>query len=128
MTVNQKRKANEFQMIREHVHTLFQSKSQLEREVHQHIGQVRTFFLIKAFQGHIKQTSCWRSWQFGYTKHIEEWKTMSVITIQIDSIDNTRYEKRDMELLLFAVHNMIEELIPSEQRLAPIMIDQTVVP
>ncbi|MDQ0872765.1 AraC-like DNA-binding protein [Paenibacillus sp. V4I3] len=128
VTVNQKRKANEFQMISEHVHTLFQSKSQLEREVHQHIGQVRTFFLIKAFQGHIKQSELLEKLaQFGYNKHIEEWKTMSVITMQIDSIDNTRYEKRNMELLLFAVHNMIEELIPSQQRLAPIIIDQTVV-
>ncbi|WP_246309918.1 AraC family transcriptional regulator [Paenibacillus alginolyticus] len=128
VTVNQRRKANEFQMISEHVHTLFQSKSQLEREVHQHIGQVRTFFLIKAFQGHIKQSELLEKLaQFGYNKHIEEWKTMSVITMQIDSIDNTRYEKRDIELLLFAVHNMIEELIPSHQRLAPIIIDQTVV-
>lgn len=128
VTVNQKRKANEFQMISEHVHTLFQSKSQLEREVHQHIGQVRTFFLIKAFQGHIKQGELLEKLaQFGYTKHIDDWKTMSVITLQIDSIDNTRYDKRDMELLLFAAHNMIEELIPSEQRLAPVIIDQTVV-
>lgn len=128
VTVNQKRKANEFQMISEHVHTLFQSKSQLEREVHQHIGQVRTFFLIKAFQGHIKTSELPdKLAQFGYTKHMDEWKTMSVITLQIDSIDNTRYEKRDMELLLFAAHNMIEELIPSEQRLAPVIIDQTVV-
>ena len=31
VTVNQKRKANEFQMISEHVHTLFQSKSQLKK-------------------------------------------------------------------------------------------------
>ncbi|NOV01725.1 helix-turn-helix domain-containing protein [Paenibacillus planticolens] len=128
VTVNQKRKANEFQMISEHVHTLFQSKSQLEREVHQHIGQVRTFFLIKAFQGHIKVSELPEKLaQFGYTQQIEEWKTMSVITLQIDSIDNTRYEKRDLELLLFAAHNMIEELIPSEQRLTPVIIDQTVV-
>lgn len=128
VTVNQKRKANEFQMISEHVHTLFQSKSKLEREVHQHIGQVRTFFLIKAFQGHIKTSELPdKLAQFGYTKHVDEWKTMSVITLQIDSIDNTRYEKRDMELLLFAAHNMIEELIPSDQRLAPVIIDQTVV-
>ncbi|CAN7226525.1 helix-turn-helix domain-containing protein [Paenibacillus sp. LjRoot56] len=125
---NQKRKANEFQMISEHVHTLFQSKSQLEKEVHQHIGQVRTFFLIKAFQGHIKPTELLEKLaQFGYTDHIAAWKTMSVITIQIDAIDHTRYEKKDMELLLFAVHNMMEELIPSEQRLAPILIDQTIV-
>ncbi|TXK84525.1 AraC family transcriptional regulator [Paenibacillus sp. N3.4] len=128
VTVNQKRKANEFQLIGEHVHTLFESKSQLEKEVRQHIGQVRTFFLIKAYQGHVKQSELVEKLtQFGYGTQIEEWKMMSVITLQIDSIDNTRYERRDIELLLFAVHNMIEELISSHQRLSPIIIDQTVV-
>ncbi|MEW9702517.1 AraC family transcriptional regulator [Paenibacillus sp. SI8] len=128
VTVNQKRKANEFQVIGEQVTHLFQSKSQLEKEVRQHIGQVRTFFLMKAFQGHMKQNELLEGLeQYGYGPQVSDWHTMSVLTLQIDSIDNTRYERRDLELLLFAVHNIIEELIPAEQRLTPIIIDQTVV-
>ncbi len=128
VTVNRKRKADEFQLIGEQVYHLFESKSQLEKEVRQHIGQVRTFFLIKAFQGHVKSSELHdKLFQFGYGVQVSDWRTMSVITLQIDSFDNTRYERRDAELLLFAIHNIIEELIPSEQRLAPIIIDQTVV-
>lgn len=37
-------RTDEFQLIGEQVHSLFQSKSQLEKEVSQHLGQVRTFF------------------------------------------------------------------------------------
>lgn len=124
----QLRKTNEFQLIGEQVHHLFQSKSRLEKEVNQHLQQVRAFFMIKAFQGNMKQSELLEKLQqFGYDKQVGEWSSMAVITLQIDSIDNTRYEKRDLELLLFAIHNIIEELIPSEQRLAPVIIDHTVV-
>jgi AraC-like DNA-binding protein len=128
MTDIRKRKTNEFQVIGEQVTHLFQSKSRLEKEVHQHIQQVLTFFLIKAYQGNIKHSELPEKLeQFGYGPQINEWTTMTVITLQIDSLDNTRYEKRDLELLLFAVHNIIEELIPAEQRLSPVIIDQTIV-
>ncbi|GJM75631.1 hypothetical protein HMSSN036_78470 [Paenibacillus macerans] len=38
-----RRRANEFEMIGEELHQLFQSKSRLETEISQHIRQVRTF-------------------------------------------------------------------------------------
>ncbi|MDQ0113453.1 AraC-like DNA-binding protein [Paenibacillus harenae] len=123
----QKRKSNEFQAIGEQVHRLFQSKSQLEKEVSQHISQVRTFFLIRTLQGSVKQSELNEKLiQFGYEPQLNGWKTMAVITLQIDYFENSRYTKQDLELLLFAVHNIIEELIPSGQRLSPVIMDQTV--
>lgn len=121
-------KTNEFQVIGEQIQHLFQSKSRLEKEVHQHIDQVRTFFLIKAFQGNVKHSDLPEQLQrFGYGTQLQDWKRMAVLTLQVDSLEGTRYEKRDMELLLFAVHNIIEELIPPTQRLSPVMVDYTVV-
>lgn len=128
LTDVQKRKTNEFQVIGERVSHLFQSKSELEKEVRQHISQVRTFFFMKAFQGNIKQSEIHEKLiQFGYGTQLSEWKTMAAITLQIDFSDNSRYSKSDLELLLFAVHNMVEELVPFEQRLAPVIMDQTIV-
>ncbi|NIK79090.1 AraC-like DNA-binding protein [Paenibacillus castaneae] len=128
LTDIQKRKTNEFQAIGERVTHLFQSKSQLEREVSQHIHQVRTFFFMKAFQGSIKQSEIPEKLiQFGYGTQLEEWRTMAAITLQIDFLDNSRYSKDDLELLLFAVHNIVEELIPSDRRLTPVIMDQTIV-
>jgi len=128
LTDIQKRKTNEFQAIGERVTHLFQSKTELEKEVRQHIHQVRTFFFMKAFQGNIKPSEIPEKLiQFGYESQLKEWKTMAAITLQIDFQGNSRYSRSDLELLLFAVHNIIEELIPFEQRLAPIIMDQTIV-
>lgn len=119
---------NEFQVIGEQVHHLFQSKSQLEKEVQQHIQQVRTFFLIRSFQGNIKHSELlYELEQFGYQSQLQEWKTMAVMTLSIDFSEDSRYEKKDLNLLLFAVHNIIEEVIAPPQRLAPVIMDHTVV-
>lgn len=119
---------NEFQVIGEQVHHLFQSKSQLEKEVQQHIQQVRTFFLIRSFQGNIKHSELlYELEQFGYQSQLQEWKTMAVMTLSIDFSEGSRYDKKDLNLLLFAVHNIIEEVISLPQRIAPVIMDHTVV-
>ncbi|MFC5468908.1 helix-turn-helix domain-containing protein [Cohnella suwonensis] len=119
---------NEFQAIGDRVQRLFQSNSRLESEVHQQLKLVRASFLAKAFQGNVRNGDLKEQLErFGYTGQLQSWSSMAVVALQIDSLENTRYDKRDMELLLFAVHNMIEELVPSNVRFAPVIIDQTVV-
>lgn len=121
-------RANEFQMIGEQMHHLFQSKSQLEREINQHIRQVRTFSLTQAYHGNYKKSELMKKLeQFGYAAQLQEWKTMAVITLSIDCYENYAYEKEDLNLLLFAAHNMIEELVSPDNRLAPVMMDQVIV-
>lgn len=122
------RHISEFQMIGEQVHHLFQSKSQLEREIRQHIRQVRTFSLTQAFHGNYRKRELLENLeQFGYGAQIKTWNTMAVITMAIDFSDDTDYEKNDLNLLLFAAHNMIEELVSPDHRLAPVIMDQVIV-
>ena len=122
------KRTNEFQAIGEQVHELFQSKSKLESEVHQQLKLVRASFLTRAFQGNVGSADLREQLErFGYTEQLQAWTKMAVVTLQIDSLEETRYDKRDMELLLFAVHNMIEELVQPSSRLAPVIIDHTVV-
>jgi AraC-like DNA-binding protein len=124
--IRQNRK-NEFQAIGEQIQQLFQSKTQLESELQQHLKQVRTLFLAKAFQGQVKNNDLTEQLErFGYSTQLQAWESLAVVTFQIDSLDGTRYEKRDTELLLFAIHNMIEELIPASNRLGSVTIDHTV--
>ncbi|WP_229263890.1 cache domain-containing protein [Cohnella cholangitidis] len=79
-----KRKSNEFQVIGEQMQHLFQSKSRLEKEVHQHIDQVRTFFLIKAFQDNVKRGDLPEQLQrFGYGNQLREWRTMVALALQM---------------------------------------------
>lgn len=119
---------NEFQVIGDQIHRLFQSNSRLENEVHRHLDQARAFFLIRAFQGSIRQSELTEQLMlYGFGDQLAGWRHMVVLAIQIDTLDNTRYDKRDLDLLFFALHNMIEELVPADHRLVPVTIDQTVV-
>ncbi|ASA20456.1 AraC family transcriptional regulator [Paenibacillus donghaensis] len=122
------RHTNEFQIIGEQVHHLFQSKTQLENEVRQHIQQLQSFFLIKAYHGSIKKRELMEELeQFGYGTQLEEWKNMAVLTLSIDFSEDSPYEKKDLNLLLFAAHNIIEELVCPDQRLAPVIMDHAIV-
>lgn len=128
MTDASKYRRNEFQVISEHVHHLFQSKSQLEQEVQQHVQQARAFFLMRALQGNVHTNSLTEKLrQFGYSEQLDTWRSMAVMALQIDFQENSRYSKGDLELLLFAVQNIVEELIPSHERLAPVSIDNTII-
>lgn len=119
-------KKNELQIIDEHIREMFHSNLLLRNELRQHSQQVRTFFLHKLFLGKISAPEAEEQIElFGYRKMISTWEHMAVFTLQIDMLDETRYERKDRDLLLFAIHNMIEEIIPSEHRLPSVIIDQT---
>jgi len=49
------------------------------------------------------------------------------MALQIDFQEDSRYSKDDLELLLFAVSNIIGELVPTRNRLAPVTMDNTIV-
>lgn len=120
--------SNEFQTIADRVSHLFHSQTALESELRQHVPQVRAFFLIRACQGSIKPHEIEEKLQqFGYGSQLAEWQSMATVALQIDFSEDSRYSRDDQELLLFAVHNMLEELIPGHRRLHPVIMDQMIV-
>ena len=91
----------------------------------QHIHQVRTFFFMKALQATCKPSE------------IPDKLNNSATAISIRAGKHRRHYasnrlpgeqpvlQSDMELLFFAVQNIMEELIPFEHRLAPVIMDHT---
>lgn len=119
---------NELQVIDEHIRELFDSNTQLRSELHKSSEQLRTFFLQRLFLGQVAPAAIPEKLTlFGYAKQAEAWEHLAVFTLQIDLLDQTRYGPKDLDLLLFAIHNMIEELVPTDERLQPVIIDQTLV-
>ncbi|MCI3923027.1 AraC family transcriptional regulator [Paenibacillus sp. TRM 82003] len=124
----QANKKNELQVIDEHIQDLFASNTKLRHELHQNSLQVRTFFLHKLFQGQIGPTEIdERMALFGYAESVAGWESLSVFTLQIDILEETRYDAKDLDLLLFAAANIIEEMVPAADRLPPVILDQTIV-
>ncbi|WP_199621119.1 AraC family transcriptional regulator [Paenibacillus alkalitolerans] len=122
----QANKKNELQIIDEHIRELFASNTKLRSELHQNSRQVRTFFLHKLFQGQIDPFEIKEKIeQFGYDEQVEAWEHLAVFTLQIDILEETRYDQKDLDLLLFAINNIIEESVPAADRLPPVILDQT---
>lgn len=112
-----------FEYIAEQIRHVIQAKTELESTMQTQIEQLRTLFMIKLYQGNTKEriieerirTLAYPSEYLGY----------AVITLRIDSFEGTSYENNDTDLLLFAINNMMEELVPSDQRLTPIVYEQS---
>lgn len=123
--INAKNKT-ELQIIDEHIRGLFASNESLRQEMNQNSRQVRTFFLHKLFQGQLGAEEIEdKMKQFGYSEAAASWERMAVLTLQIDQLGETRYGQEDLDLLLFAVTNIIEDIVPPPNRLPPVILDQT---
>jgi len=118
---NDDHKWDEFQFIGGRVEKMKDTQLRLENQIKTHYQYLRELFIYKLFQGKVKQSEVNEKLDlYGYHKN---WKRLNVISVQIDTLKNTRYEERNRELLLFAVSNIVSELIPEYHRLSPIQFD-----
>ncbi|GIP35787.1 AraC family transcriptional regulator [Paenibacillus sp. J2TS4] len=107
------KKKDELQIINEHIEDLFISNSNLKHELSQNSLQMRSLFLNKFYLGNLSQTELTDQLiLYGYYTHVREWNHLIVLTLQVD-------------LLLFAANNIVEEIVPPENRLTPVIADQT---
>jgi AraC-like DNA-binding protein len=105
--------------------SLIFTKSELESKLHRHMGQSKTLFMVRLLQGHLKEEDIARNLTaFGVKKQLEG-KEFAVLALQIKSFDPGRYQSSDQDLLMFAINNMVEEIIPEEKRLYPILFGQS---
>lgn len=117
---------NEIQIINEHVSDLFHSNTRLTQELAKNSEQIINLFLHNLYIGssHSSETEA-KLKQFQLFDRTSRWNNAVVLTLQIDLLDDTRFEHHDHNLLLFAIKNIIEEMIPAEDRLPTIIIDHT---
>ncbi|NHN29128.1 helix-turn-helix domain-containing protein [Paenibacillus agricola] len=114
---------DEFLSIEERFRTLFSTEKNLQQQVRGQFNQLNEFFMLKLFAGQISDADfAYRAQIFGFPTR---WKRLVVMAVQIDSLEETRYQEHDKELLLFAINNIIGELIAKDDRFSPILLDQS---
>jgi two-component system response regulator YesN len=111
---------DEFEFINERFRGLLQRESRLLQEVQGQSYQMKEYFVFKLFQSDMaKEEVQDKLAVFG---HPTAWSSMCVMTIQIDTLQSTRFEEQDRDLLLFAINNIVSELIAPERRLLPVVM------
>jgi two-component system, response regulator YesN len=114
---------DEFTFIEERLRKLSNTGKDLERQVQGQFTQLKEFFVLKLFAGQINENdSRTRANDYGFPTN---WKKLIVMTIQIDTLQDTRYSEKDRELLLYAINNMVGDIVPVSNRFTPIVMDHS---
>lgn len=113
---------DELEFIHSSLNSLAHSKEQLDRRMRTQSVHLREFYVLKLVTGQMTgDDEMYRSGWYGYPAG---WKRLGVLTLEIDNIQDTRFQEQDRELLLFAVSNIVAELLPESTRFTPIVINK----
>ncbi|MCL6456734.1 MAG: AraC family transcriptional regulator [Gorillibacterium sp.] len=122
-----KQKKDEFTVISDRIAGILSNQTRLQFELKGQQQQlvellVRKMMLREAKAQEILERL--RYYGYGYTEH---WEVMRVLLFQIDRLNSDRFTEKDRDLLLFAIGNIASEIVPEENRLPPIVMQDSVV-
>lgn len=117
------RAANEFQLIETHINHLLNKNKHLETKMQNQINQLKQLFMMRLLQGKVNENEI--PIKLNSFNYQQNWQQLTVMSLQIDSLQNCPFSKNDTDLLLFAINNVIEDLIDTNYRLTPVVINHT---
>ncbi|MGO4495264.1 helix-turn-helix domain-containing protein [Paenibacillus sp. 2RAB27] len=116
-------RTDEFAMIGYRLQSMLQTESRLLAQLTGQVRELKHFFVMKLIRGEEKESQLpARLKEYGYHAN---WEWHAVLAIQIDDLESSQYNENDRDLLLFAIANIAGELIPAEERLDPVLLEQS---
>ncbi|WP_159882139.1 helix-turn-helix domain-containing protein [Paenibacillus puerhi] len=111
---------DEFQVIGEHIRTLKLSQTKLLEQIQGQTRKLKEFFIRKLLLGELGT----REIQERVSQYYDGMDIDSyfVLTVQIDTLAETRFKESDRDLLMFAVNNIVSDLISPNRRLDPVVL------
>jgi two-component system, response regulator YesN len=114
---------DELRYIQEGIQSLSASRKSLENQVKGQYDHLKEFFVLKLLTGQMTEEDyLYRSVMYGFPTG---WRRIAVLALQIDNFQESRYMEQDKELLLFAINNIVGELLPAHSRFSPILLGST---
>lgn len=115
---------DELGVISEGIQSLLSNQSRMQFQLEGQQEHMTELLVRKMLTGEAKSSEIQERLQYyGYTL---EWDKMRVLLFQIDDLAESRFDEKDRDLLLFAISNIVSELVPSQERLAPIVFQDAV--
>ncbi|WP_396135534.1 helix-turn-helix domain-containing protein [Bacillus sp. 3255] len=116
-------RTDELAYIQQKFQSLAVSRGRLEKQMQGQSVHLKEFFVLKLFTGQISDDDfIHRAPMYGFPT---DWSSLGVMTLQIDQLQETRYGEQDRELLLFAINNIVGELLPVQARFSPILLGES---
>ncbi|NQX44424.1 AraC family transcriptional regulator [Paenibacillus tritici] len=112
---------DDLEYIKSSFQSLAGSRDQLEMQMMGQTSHLKEYFVLKLFTGQIsKNDYLFRSYKYGFP---EGWRSLGVLALQIDNLQETRCREEDRELLLYAISNIAQEVLPASLRFPPITLN-----
>lgn len=116
-------KQDELEYIGYSLHSLALSRNELDRQMKSQTVFLREFYVLKLFTGQMPgDDNMYHAERYGFPA---DWSGLGVLTLEIDNLQQTRFQEQDRELLLFAINNMVAEILPEGERFSPIVLNRT---
>lgn len=116
------RKSNEMNFIMSRITHLLDDRSRMVAAIESQIPKLNDYFSYKLIHGGMTRAEISeRLSQLGYPS---TWKQFIVLAADIDTLEGTSYRSSDLHLLMFAINNIVSEVIPDTLRLRPVLTDQ----
>lgn len=117
------RHESEFELIERNIKEMKNKNHDLTIRVKQQVTQLKQYFLTRLLLGKLSEEETKERFKgLGFP---DDWSHLAVFTLQIDTLKDTPYEKRDLDVLLFAINSLVERSVPKEKRLPSVVIDKT---
>ncbi|MFB9274253.1 helix-turn-helix domain-containing protein [Cohnella cellulosilytica] len=121
-TTESVRSKNEINVIQSGVTRLLDYRIQLNADLEAQKPKLKDYFSLKLVNGGMNKTEIAEKLsQYG---HSLAWRQFAVFAIDIDTLEGTAYKSSDQHLLMFAINNIVSEIVPPPHRLNPVLTDQ----
>ena len=112
---------DELGLIEERVRFMLKDQERLQSQVYSQFEQLKEFFILKLILNEMNNDLIEaRLKLYGYTTMPVP---MYVLVLRIDTLEGTQYKETDRDLMLFAVNNVVGEILNGEIVLKPIVIN-----
>jgi len=114
---------DEFELIGSSIRQVIDKNESLEHIVTNQHEQLKTLFMLNLFHGRMNETEIEEELQdFNYP---QKWNYLYVLAIQFDSLEDNAYTRKDKDLLLFSINQIVSDIIREDEKLTPTVIDST---
>ncbi|MBO9604761.1 MAG: helix-turn-helix domain-containing protein [Paenibacillaceae bacterium] len=109
---------DEMSVLFERASSLNTNQTRLAERIRKQAGHLEEYFLMRAYQGLVRPADITETLgQFGYSLASER---LCVAVVRIESLEHAKFADCDLDLLLFAVNNMVCDIVPTAYRCKPI--------
>lgn len=112
---------DEFELIGKSIREVLDKNQSLEHIVTNQHEQLKTLFMLNLFHGRMNETEIQEELRdFNYP---DKWSYLYVLAIQFDSLEKSDYTRKDKDVLLFSINQIVSEIIREDEQLTPTVID-----